>query len=146
MRHDVAAAVADKIRVIGNGYFLALGVIQAAPVRVPSDGFRPVDDSGKVNEMTWIFDVEDEMDFANDLAVPAEGIRVPLTRSFRWIKNISFGQEYHEGSKAVRTVYVDKGIIVDGQVVEGPMIYCRDAENNSVAGIVDVTMQGAKGV
>lgn len=101
---------------------------------------------GMVDEMTWIFDVEDEMDFANDLEVPAEGMRVPLTRSFRWIKNISFGQEYHTGSQAVRTVYVDKGVIEGGQVVEGPMIYCRDANNNSVSGIVDVTMQGARGV
>lgn len=99
-----------------------------------------------IEEMRWVFDVEDEIDYANDLYVPATGIRVPLTKSFRWIKNISFGQEYHAGTTAVRAVYVDKGVIVDGAVVEGPMIYCRDGNNNNATGIVDVTMQGAKGV
>ncbi len=98
-----------------------------------------------IEDIRWIFDVEDETDYANDLPVPAAGIRVPLTKSFRWISNISFGQEYHAGSAAYRTVYVDKGVITNGWVTAGPLIYCKDVNNNNAAGIVDVTMQGAKG-
>lgn len=100
---------------------------------------------GIINELHWIFDVEDEIDYANDINVPVGGIRVPLNKSFRWIKNISFGLEYFEDGQAVNAMWLDKGLMVNGLVNEGPLVMCRNASGQAVVGKVDVTMQGAKG-
>ncbi len=101
---------------------------------------------GVLEELVWVFDVEDEIERVDNLEIPPAGLRVPLLKAFRWIDNLVFGLEYREGSGAINVVWLDKGLVEDGRVTAGPYIQCRDINNLPVAGVVDVTLQGAKGV
>lgn len=100
---------------------------------------------GIIREIYWTFDVEDENDRADDLTVPAEGIRVPLNKTFRKIKNVQISVQSTGGGESISAAWEDKGVIVNGLVSEGPLVYCRDAGLNRVAGVCDITMQGVKG-
>lgn len=100
---------------------------------------------GSIDEIRWVFDVEDEIDKADNLFVPVEGARVPFSKPFREITNIVFGVEYQQGDTVKTALWLDKGVIMDDRVVAGPLIQCVDLNNIPVAGIVDVTMQGVKG-
>lgn len=102
--------------------------------------------AGLIREIKWIFDVEDEEESVDNLEVPAEGTRIPLVKSFRSIKNIQASLEYYEGGTANSAVWADRGIIEDGRIVEGPLIFCIDSSRNRVPGVVDVRIQGVKGV
>lgn len=106
------------------------------------------DTQAGLRDIIWGFDVEDAPVISiDDLSVPATGIRLPVPkRHFRWIKSIAFGLEFTAGGTATQVGFLDRGILSDGHVVEGPMVECIDASGNRVAGVIDATLQGAKGL
>lgn len=101
--------------------------------------------AARVCDLEWVFDVEDARWALNDVAIPAGGTRVNVPRHyFRWISIVNFGLQYN-GGNAVTAAWVDKGIVEDGGVVEGPFIVCMDKDGNRVDGSMDITLQGARG-
>ena len=102
-----------------------------------------------IQEILWKFDVEDAMRTYDDIVIPAGGYRLPVEdKEFRWVKNIVIGLQYTEDTdRAYAAGWVDKGIVDEaGFVINGPLIQCKDINGNLVAGVVDVTLQGARGV
>lgn len=106
------------------------------------------DTQAGIRDIIWGFDVEDAPVISiDDLSVPVTGIRLPVPpRHFRWIKSITFGLEFTAGGTAAQVGFLDRGILSDGHVVEGPMVECIDASGQRVTGIIDATLQGAKGM
>lgn len=106
-------------------------------------------DSGpaRLCDLEWAFDVPDAEPLnIQELAVPVGGVRVPVPKNyFRWIKTVNIGLQYLENDQGQSAMWIDKGIIVEGFVTEGPLLIVVDKEKNSVAGNVDVFLQGAKG-
>jgi len=101
-----------------------------------------------IAEIIWGFDVEDAELSVSGLFIPASGIRVPVPeKHFRWVKVVNmtmqFTQEYPEAFSAG---WLDRGIITDGFVTEGPLVQCKTSQNMLTAGVADVILQGAKGV
>jgi len=92
---------------------------------------------GSISELTLQFDVDDESETINDFAVLSGGSRVPLTKSYRSLKNIRLDLQ-SDGGGAISASYADKSL-------DGPLIYCLDGDGAKVAGTVDVTVQGVKG-
>lgn len=97
-----------------------------------------------IDDIEWIYDVEDAEHSVDGAEVPSDGLRIGVPENlFRWIKTISFGLEYSPGSTATGARYLDKGIVDGGVVTDGPLIQCIDSTGNPVAGRVDVRIQGA---
>lgn len=106
-------------------------------------------DSGpaRLCDMEWAFDVPDAEPLnIQELSVPVGGIRVPVPKDyFRWIKTVNIGLQYLEDDQGQSAMWIDKGVRAEGFVTEGPLLIVVDKEKNSVAGNVDVLLQGAKG-
>lgn len=103
-----------------------------------------------IREIVIGFDVPDALpiDLA-DITIPAAGLRLPVPEGhFRWISVVNLSVQYIEGESdtAFTAGWVDKGIIQDGFVVAGPLVQCKDKNDNLVRGNIDATLQGAKGV
>lgn len=104
--------------------------------------------AANIADLVWVFDVEDLNLTINDFEVPAQGARLPVPPgAFRWIKSVLIGLYHDEAAPnaAFTAGWRDRGLIVDGLVTEGPLIQCRDEHKQPVAGVVDVTLQGARG-
>lgn len=92
---------------------------------------------GGIYDLTVQFDVPDEYEELNDISISAAGTRLPLTKSFRSVKNIQLTLQ-DNGGTAVTTKYADKA-------TTGPLIYCYNAAGSRVAGIIDARVQGVQG-
>ena len=101
-------------------------------------------DQTVISDIEWIYDVEDAEHSIDGLDLTEDGGRlsVPLNH-FRWIKTVTFGLEYSDGSTATSVRYLDKGIITDGVITEGPLVQCIDSTGSPVAGRIDARIQGA---
>lgn len=88
-----------------------------------------------VEDISVSLDVDDIEESFSDVAVPIGGIRLPITKTYRAIKNISLTRKA-DGGTAAQAVYLDK----DEDL--GPLIETRDTSGNSVAGVVDATIKG----
>lgn len=130
----------DEWLLWGNGLDVHAG--EYIMVRLITSSAEPA----RICDLEWIFDVEDaELEF-NDVSVPAGGLRLDVPpHYFRWINVINFGLQYIEGETAMTPAWVDKGIIEDGGVVQGPTIVCLDKNGQPAPGNVDVRLQGARG-
>ncbi|MES2910632.1 MAG: hypothetical protein V4718_04550 [Pseudomonadota bacterium] len=94
---------------------------------------------GAINELTLQFDVEDETEFINDVAIGALGTRLTLTKSYRSIKNVQLTLQTAAGG-ADHAETADK--LVDGFV--GPLVYTKNGASLTT-GLVDAFIQGVKG-
>jgi membrane protein implicated in regulation of membrane protease activity len=92
---------------------------------------------GGVYGLAINFDVPDQSEELNDIAISATGTRLPITQSYRSIKNVQLTLQ-DNGSTAVTTKYADKA-------TTGPMVCCYNAAGAKVAGIIDARIQGVKG-
>lgn len=92
---------------------------------------------GKVSELTLQFDVEDETEELDDIAISASGTRLPITKTYRAIKNIQLTLQ-DDGGSAASVKWADKD-------PTGPLIYCFNSSGAKVAGVIDARIQGVKG-
>lgn len=92
---------------------------------------------GVVSELTLQFDVEDETEELDDISILAAGTRLPITKTYRSIKNIQLTLQDDSGT-AVSVKWNDK-------LETGPLIYCFDSSGTKVAGVIDARIQGVKG-
>ncbi len=91
---------------------------------------------GVVRALTLCLDVEDVDEEVLNLAIPAEGIRLPLTKSYRWIKSVTITQQ-DDGGDAVKIVKADNSNT-------GPLIRALDADGAGTTGSADFTIKGAR--
>lgn len=97
-----------------------------------------------IPEITFVLDVPDAEPWSlEDYEVLAEDVRLPVPMNyFRWIKDVKYSLQYRGGRQGVNVLTVDKGIVNNNRVVEGPMIRVIDKDGNPVSGCIDVTVYG----
>ncbi len=104
-------------------------------------GFRIIAQAGvmrsAINALQLKFDVPDETEELNNVAIAATGTRLPITKLYRSIENVQLTLQGSGGS-AVSARCVDKN------AVSGPLIYCLNSSGAAVAGVVDARIQGVK--
>lgn len=91
---------------------------------------------GAIRELTFQFDVEDETEFINDVAISAIGTRLPLTKVYREIKNVQLTLQAAPGG-ADHAETADK-------LATGPLVYTKNGASLTT-GVVDAFIQGVKG-
>ena len=89
----------------------------------------------KIIDIVTRLDVDDIEESFNDLAVSAGGTRLPITKQYRAIKNVSLTRQA-DGGTAVDAVIIDKDAAL------GPMIETRNESQVSVNGNIDAKIQG----
>jgi hypothetical protein len=92
---------------------------------------------GAVSQLTLQFDVDDEFEEIDDVSILAAGTRLPLTKTYRSIKNIQLTLQ-DDGGTAVSAKWTDK-------LATGPLIHCFNSAGTKVAGVIDARIQGIKG-
>ena len=92
---------------------------------------------GAIRELTLQFDVEDETEFVNDVVIGALGTRLPLTKSYRSIKNVLLTLQSDAGT-ATYAETADK-------LATGPLVLCKNA-GGLTTGLIDAQVQGVKGL
>lgn len=121
------------------GGFLAFpGVVQSVEGTYTFRLTVPNQQSGTAPTVTDIqisLDVEDITENVDDFAVAIGGSRLPITQSYRAIKNVSLTLK-DDGGSASQVFYLDKDSTL------GPLVEVRDNAGASVAGTVDATIQG----
>jgi hypothetical protein len=85
------------------------------------------------------FDVEDQYEELDNIAISATGTRLPITKSYRSINNVQLTLQT-SGSTAVTAIVYDKDATL------GALVYCKDKDGNNVTGKVDARIQGVKGL
>lgn len=113
---------------------MAEGEIEIAPRTTQSGAVR-----GAIRELTLQFDVEDENEELNDIAIAPGGTRLPIVKSYRDIKNILYGLQAAPGA-AVTVKTLDKDPAL------GPLVATYDDAGVSVTGLIDARVQGVKGL
>lgn len=88
-----------------------------------------------VTDIVTGLDVKDIEESFNDIAVAAGGTRLPITKQYRAIKNVSLTRQA-DGGTSVDAVIVDKDAAL------GPLIEARNEGGTSVAGTLDAVIQG----
>jgi hypothetical protein len=72
----------------------------------------------------------------NDIAIPAGGMRLPVTQEYIRIKNISITLQDTDELTATTVRIVDKN------PTSGPLVRPYDKDNNPTDALIDVTIQG----
>jgi hypothetical protein len=89
---------------------------------------------GQINSMVFTVDMPDIVERLNDVAIASGGTNLPITKTYRAIKNINF------------TVQSDGHGGIGGQIVNkqvsGPNVKVYDAAGAAVAGVIDAVIQG----
>lgn len=93
---------------------------------------------GMIKELKAIVDVQDEYEVLNDIVISSAGIRLPITKTYRQIKNVNITIQDNSGASALTFRLSDKSNL-------GPFITLYDKNNIAVSGIVDAQIQGIKG-
>lgn len=90
---------------------------------------------GQISALTTVMDVEDVLEYFNDFAIAPGGTRVPLAKEYRAIRFIGLSLQ-SDGGDGVSARWIDRNIL------PGPLIEVVDGSGVSVAGVVDVEIQG----
>lgn len=93
---------------------------------------------GAISTLTLQFDVEDEFEELDNVAISAAGTRLPITKAFRTINNVQLTLQ-DDGGSAVSVQWVDKNATL------GPLVQCINSAGALVAGVLDARIQGVKG-
>lgn len=88
-----------------------------------------------VSDIISRLDVPDIEESFNDVVIAAGGTRLPITRTYRAIQNVSLTRQ-SDGGNATDVVYIDKNPEL------GPLIETRNSAGTSVAGTIDARIQG----
>jgi len=89
----------------------------------------------RVSDLSVIIDVPDIVESFEDVSIVFGGTRLPITKTYRQIKNVSVTLQ-HTGGTAVSAMVMDKNSTL------GPLINCIDSTLTSTAGSIDATVQG----
>lgn len=90
---------------------------------------------GRIGKCVAVIDIPDVIERFNDVAVPAGGMRLVLSKTWYSIDNIQLTLQ-DDGGSAVMAKWLDKNIAL------GPRIACYDATGAMTSGNVDVILQG----
>lgn len=90
---------------------------------------------GAISSLVASFDVPDVMETLLSVAIPAAGLRLPITKSYHKISVVNVQLIAGTGT-AFRVIVVDKNETL------GPLLTCQDISGNPVDGLADVTIQG----
>ena len=90
---------------------------------------------GKVRAFAVVADLPDQEERFDDVAIGAGGTRLPITKSYREIKNVSLTLQQVPGLTATSAFISDKDASL------GPLIICANGDG-STAGVVDAIIQG----
>lgn len=93
---------------------------------------------GVISALAMHFDVEDEFEELDDVAISALGTRLPITKTYRSINNVQLTLQ-DDGGTAVSARWVDKDKTL------GPLVQCINSAGTAVAGVLDARIQGVKG-
>lgn len=89
---------------------------------------------GAIRDLNVVIDVPDVVEEIDNVAIPAGGARLVLTKAFDLIKTVQLTLQ--GGGSAVSARYLDKDVAL------GPLVEAIDEGNASVAGILDATITG----
>lgn len=92
---------------------------------------------GRLGRFDVVLDALDLVERFDDVAVPAGGLRLPLSKPFRLVSNIQLTLQA-DGGAATRVRIIDKNAGL------GPLIGCFDDAERLVAGTIDATVQGVQ--
>lgn len=96
-------------------------------------------------DIVTVVDVEDREHRVEDLAVPVEGVHLPVPEGyFRAVKSVTFGLQYLEGQKGLNVVRYPGTEIVgeDGFLTEGPLVRGLDSNLQATAVNIDALIKG----
>jgi predicted phage tail protein len=105
--------------------------IHEVKVEIDSGYIRPT-----IIKLIAIVDVDDVIEYFNDIIVPVTGLRLPITKKYIKIKNVSATIQDIDDTTALTVRIVDKN------PTSGPLIMLYDKNNNAVNGCIDATIQG----
>lgn len=88
-----------------------------------------------ISDFTLINDTADQSEFFNDLVVPPEGLRVPITKNYEVIKTLTYALQT-DGNGGISIIVEDKNAEL------GPLIRVVNDLAEPVQGLVDVTVYG----
>ncbi|MFJ3316109.1 host specificity protein J [Herbaspirillum huttiense] len=92
-------------------------------------------DQGVISACKAVIDVPDIDESFDDIAVPAAGVRLPITKQYLVIKNVQLTLQA-DGGSALTARYVDKNPRI------GPMVMCFNSAGVAVSGSLDARIQG----
>jgi len=122
----------------GKGDFLSWPG-SLAPLQHAEYDFRLIGASGGtqsvIEELVLLFDVPDVEEFFPDLALAAEGTRLPITKTYRSIVVVHVTL-VEDGGTAIYTKTVDKHATL------GPLLIPYDATSTATTATADVRVQG----
>ncbi|MEW6263389.1 MAG: host specificity factor TipJ family phage tail protein [Thermodesulfobacteriota bacterium] len=90
---------------------------------------------GQISQFDVLVDVEDIEEDCNDVAISATGTRLPITLSYREIKQVLMTLQYDGGSARSLEVF-------DKDPDLGPMIKARDGSGTLTTALVDAQVKG----
>lgn len=90
---------------------------------------------GVVSALALKFDVPDEYEELDDIVILASGTRLPITKTYRSIKNVSLTLQ-SDGGSAKTVKIIDKS-------TDGPLVACLDGVTQ-VTGLIDARVQGVR--
>ncbi|KAF1043069.1 MAG: hypothetical protein GAK35_02389 [Herbaspirillum frisingense] len=119
-----------------SGYSPWPGALAAQPIQYQ---FRfTVDigtEQGVIGECKAMIDVPDLDESFDDLVVGVAGLRLPITKDYLVIKNVSLTLQ-DDGGTAVTAKYLDKSATL------GPLVKCYNRDGAAVTGKLDARIQG----
>lgn len=89
----------------------------------------------RISALSAQLDVPDIVERFSDVAVPVGGVRLPITKSYRRIVNISLTLQ-SDGGDAQNVKFFDRSETL------GPLVKCLDGAEASTSGLIDATIQG----
>lgn len=94
---------------------------------------------GRIDRLTALIDVPVATEHLEDISIPLEGMRLPLSRSYEEIVKVGITVQSGGGHSAVRLALFDKSIA-------GPLVRGYDTSNNPAAALADIDIQGVLAV
>lgn len=88
-----------------------------------------------INSITVKYDFPDVNETIEDVTISDTGTRLPITKTYQKIKNVSLTLQ-DDGGSAVTLNVVDK----DSEL--GPFVYAEDKDRNKVTAVIDARIQG----
>lgn len=154
-RLDYRRPVGDSATMWGDAATLMWSGDDAAPMRNNAPGYLPWPGAittelgdyeirvrtaygrtrGRIDALTVNIDVEDIVEYLNDIAIAAAGTRLPITETYHVIRGVNLTLQ-DDGGSARTTRWIDKNTAL------GPLIKAFDSTNTATTGHVDVIIQG----
>lgn len=90
---------------------------------------------GRISELAVQLDVPDIVEHLDDIVIASGGTRLPISETYRFIKNVSLTLQ-DDGGSAESVKVMDKNASL------GPLSQCFNSAGSGTAGKIDATIQG----